>query len=305
MQKSILRVVKISVLLILAYFILMIPDFNRPEIKMAGNKPFAWNSDSLWHQLELNFITAKQINSKQSDSIIQLLFDAENKWLNEISETNINSTDARLNSLLNNYFILASFIAANPKQRNEMIDLYSNFRYQIKRQSQRWDLNETASRNTIYKILYGVRAATEEVLLQTDQLPFDAVMKGSTEESDLPFTNIFGIKVHSGDLLLSRGGAAVSALISRGNNYPGNFSHVALIYVDEKTNIPWLIEAHIELGVAVSSLEQYISDKKMRFMVLRPNAALPSIIKNPGCRIWLQNLLSIKQKQHIFLTILK
>jgi hypothetical protein len=70
----------------------------------------------------------------------------------------------------------------------------------------------------------------------------------------------------------------VSALISRGNDYPGNFSHIALIYVDEKTNQPYLIEAHIEKGVAIASVAQYEHDKKLRFMVMRPRADLPLML---------------------------
>ena len=96
--------------------------------------------------------------------------------------------------------------------------------------------------------------------MQTDSFLFDPVMLVKDESSATPSTTIFGIKLRSGDLLVSRGGAEVSALISRCNDYPGNFSHVALIYVDEK-NTPYLIEAHIEKGVAIASAEQYINDK--------------------------------------------
>jgi len=101
------------------------------------------------------------------------------------------------------------------------------------------------------------------------------------EESVTPSTRILGIKVHSGDLLVSRGGAEVSALISRGNDYPGNFSHVALIYVEEQTNEPYLIEAHIERGVAIATAEEYINDRKLRFMVLRVRKDLPEIKDDP------------------------
>jgi hypothetical protein len=101
------------------------------------------------------------------------------------------------------------------------------------------------------------------------------------EPSVTPATAIFGIKVQSGDLLVSRGGAEVSALISRGNDYPGNFSHVALLYVDEKNNQPYLIESHIEKGVAITDVAGYIKDKKLRFMVMRPRADLPAMITDP------------------------
>ena len=86
------------------------------------------------------------------------------------------------------------------------------------------------------------------------------------EPSATPFVDVMGIKVHSGDLLVSRGGAEVSAFISRGNDFPGNFSHVAIIHIDKETNKPYFVEAHIEKGVAIATLEHYLKDKKLRFM---------------------------------------
>jgi hypothetical protein len=124
-----------------------------------------------------------------------------------------------------------------------------------------------------------MRAAVEETLLQGDG-KFEAAMLCSNESSATPSAKILGIEVHSGDLLVSRGGAEVSALISRGNDYPGNFSHVALVYVDSTGNA-YLIEAHIEKGVAIANVQQYEADKKLRFMVLRPGADLPAIKSDP------------------------
>ena len=66
--------------------------------------------------------------------------------------------------------------------------------------------------------------------------------------SATPSAEILGVIVHSGDILISRGGAPTSALIARGNDYPGNFSHVALVHIDEKTNSISIIESHIERG---------------------------------------------------------
>ena len=89
------------------------------------------------------------------------------------------------------------------------------------------------------------------------------------------------MRFHSGDILVSRGGAPTSALIARGNDYPGNFSHIAFVYVDPDTYTPFIIEAHIEQGVVVSTVEQYLEDKKLRIMLLRPRADLPQLIKDP------------------------
>src|SRR5207248_8921424 len=90
-----------------------------------------------------------------------------------------------------------------------------------------------------------------------------------------------GMDLHSGDILVSRGGAPTSALIARGNDYPGSFSHVALLHVDEKSGRASVIEAHIERGVAVSSLEQYLADKKLRIVVLRLCPELLELVADP------------------------
>jgi hypothetical protein len=71
-------------------------------------------------------------------------------------------------------------------------------------------------------------------------------------------------------------------LIARGNDFPGNFSHVALVHVEEKSRGLSVIEAHIERGVVVSSLADYLADKKLRVMVLRPRADLPLLLSDPA-----------------------
>jgi hypothetical protein len=53
------------------------------------------------------------------------------------------------------------------------------------------------------------------------------------------------------------------------------------VYVDPKTRKASIIEAHIEVGVTVSTLENYMKDKKLRVMVLRLSSDLPELIKDP------------------------
>jgi hypothetical protein len=130
-------------------------------------------------------------------------------------------------------------------------------------------------------MLYGSRAAIEEVILQAGSEHIQPLIIGVEEPSHTPVTKFLGVNIHSGDILVSRGGAPTSALISRGSDYPGNFSHIALVYVDKETNIPFIVESHIEIGVAISSLEDYIKDKKLRVMVLRPRSDLPQLIADP------------------------
>ena len=108
-----------------------------------------------------------------------------------------------------------------------------------------------------------------------------AMLAGTDEPSPTPATNILGVAIHSGDILVSRGGAPTSALIARGNDFPGNFSHVALAHVDETTRAISVIEAHIEKGVVVSSFADYLADKKLRVMVLRLRSEMPQLAADP------------------------
>ena len=261
------------------YLLLLIPDAKEKSIPLdTGKKPFAWNRDAQWLQMEELFKQARQMDSIKLDSVIHMCKTIAESELIALQNKSTPAQNTAWMNTENNFFKLAALVAVRQSQIPWITDYYNRLRNLVKQQSQHWDMNEAASRNMVYTLLYGLRAAVEEVLLQTDSLHFPAAMLVNNEKSATPAASIFGIEVHSGDLLVSRGGAEVSALISRGNDYPGNFSHIALIYVDEKTKEPFLIEAHIEKGVAVATVAQYEHDKKLRFMVMRPRADLPVLI---------------------------
>ena len=161
------------------------------------------------------------------------------------------------------------------------MSIFTQLRNEVKRQSHQWDMNDSIARGQIYRLLYGSRAVVEEVILQDDPSSWLAVRQVTEEPSSTPATTILGVTVHSGDILVSRGGAPTSALIARGNDYPGNFSHVALVHVDDVSGEASIVEAHIEVGVAIASLDQYLHDKKLRVLVLRPRADLLNLVADP------------------------
>jgi hypothetical protein len=271
----------VLVALVVTYGLLMIPGKNSIKIQSAGNsEPFIWDQNEKWESLESAFTEARENLELNTPGVTEALILDLNNLLEELEGSSFSPESEKLNILLNKYFDLAPIIAAQEKKNPEFLEIYNRARRIIKEESVNWDIDKRTTRDALYRTLYGMRATVEEVLLQYKD-PFDPVLYVKEEDSETPSTNILGIKVHSGDLLVSRGGAEVSALISRGNDYPGNFSHVALIYIEEGTNIPYLIEAHIERGVAIATLEEYIKDRKLRFMVLRPRSDLPEIQENP------------------------
>ncbi len=265
------------------YVVLLVPDCsNEIPVLPEGSKAFTWNRDAHWKKLEQQFEWAKQI----SDDSLHQEIESRKLSLEEIfsfvQQHDIAPGDTVFSKLTEGFFALAPFMAVAP---SEQLHWYSNFyhlvREEVKSQSVQWNFKNPAVRNAVYSLLYGMRAAYEEVLLQTGKPANHSPLQADTVPASTPFINILGIKVHSGDLLVSRGAAAVSAFISRANDYPGNFSHVAVLHIDEKTNVASVVEAHIEKGVAIASGEQYLQDKKMRFMVMRPNLHLPQLQKDP------------------------
>lgn len=273
------RLFQFAVFIVSVYTILLIPDQQNTVVSHANEIPFAWNRDSLWRSLENTFVEAGKMNPTMLDSMIQQLYGESEKQLQALQQEQVGPTDRAWSVLLQNFFLLSAHAAAQ-KNSSLVESIYSRLRNEVKQKSRMWSMDSREARNTVYELLYGMRAAAEETALQSDSLS-SKILMGIAEPSVTPSTKIFDIRVHSGDLLVSRGGAEVSALISRGNDYPGNFSHVALIYIDEKTLEPLLIEAHIEKGVTISSVQQYIQDKKLRFMVLRPRSDLPELVSDP------------------------
>ena len=270
-----------SVIIIFLFLVLLIPESGLEKIEVAQRSQFIWDRDSLWHSLEKDFTIIQELGCYNSSEQIGEMLNELSSILDFIEKQKLDPDNSKFNSLLKSIFQTAPLIAACPDSSERYIDLIFRMRQIVKDQSKPWNPDERTARNTLYKLIYGGRAAAEEIILQSEENNTPSLTLGLNEPSATPFTTFLGVKIHSGDILVSRGGAPTSALISRGSDYPGNFSHVALVHVDTETNIPSIIEAHIEIGVAIASLEDYIKDKKLRVMVLRPRNDLPELVADP------------------------
>jgi hypothetical protein len=258
------------------YLLLLIPLEDDIQTPYVNNIPFSWNQDSVWESLEFKFISANTEGCEKIKHTVDSLIKDSELLLKEISADTLDPSDEKFIILENNIFNIAPLVPVCTQFFPDYINFYSNLRKVVKEQSVNWDMNSTEAKNTLYRLLYGNRIAIEEIMLQLSDKQVAPLIKGIDEPSSTPSAEILGVTVHSGDILVSRGGAPTSALIARGNDYPGNFSHIALIYIDEKTKFISIIESHIERGVTVSSLEEYLNDKKLRVMVLRLRSDLIS-----------------------------
>jgi hypothetical protein len=280
------RRVLYGVLLVgILYLLLLIPSAS-PVIPPAEPSPsarqFLWNQDARWDSLEAIYASARKAGC---DAIRPLLDSSRaglEAMLTKIEKDSVTPASPELPQLENKFFSLGPLVGACPKSVPSYLALAERLRSALKHQSEHWNLDDRAARETLYRLLYGARSAAEEIILQAppeDRPP--ALLVGTDEPSATPAAALLGVKIHSGDILVSRGGAPTSALIARGNDFQGNFSHIALVHVDSSSGKMSIIESHIERGVVISTPEEYLHDTKLRVMVLRLRSDLPALVRDP------------------------
>jgi Permuted papain-like amidase enzyme, YaeF/YiiX, C92 family len=265
---------KLGALLGVLFVALLIPwgPESRPPPPELGRSPFAWNRDTEWTALEAKFVALRAGGCTEATDRLATEQPAAEAALTEL-ETEWLAPDApQLDTTEHALLEVATTLAACPADSEPALKWLARFRDAVKRQSTKWDLTADAPRARVYRLLYASRAALEEALLQQTSRDVDPVARGRAVPSAGPSLTIKGVEVHSGDLLVS--------LIARGSDFPGNFSHVALLHIDEGGTAS-IIEAEIELGVRVTPLEQYLQERKLRVMVLRLRDDLPELIKDP------------------------
>lgn len=267
--------------------LLLIPDPSPLPPTPARGEAFAWNQDPVWEALEARSLAVRAMPNAEADAQVDsalVTLRASLDDLRALAEAPPRALgpaeQARLSRVEHAFFDAAATLAARPARAPELVELQSDLRQSMKQLSRTLPPSEATARRALYRALYGSRAALEEVMLQMPPADMPVRSEGVAEPSGSPSATLRGVTVYSGDILVSRGGAPTSALIARGNDYPGNFSHVALLHVSPAGEIE-TIEAHIERGVVVAGIDTYLADRKLRVMLLRPRAALPALTANP------------------------
>ena len=206
----------ILLMLAILYLLLLIPSKALDEPQLANKQPFVWNQDSVWEALEQEFIAAKEIDCLENLSKIDTAIAAIHQFLNEIEKDTLAPDATEFSLLERQFFQLGPQIGACEERLTAYMELFSKMRKVVKNQSVHWDMRQAKARNTIYRLLYGGRAGIEELILQAKPENIPAMLMGHNEASQTPSIDLMGVQVHSGDMLVSRGGAPTSALISRG-----------------------------------------------------------------------------------------
>jgi len=263
------------------YVVHLIPERQPPVFPRNDHAAFQWSRDAYWQELEQQFQQMRAAGCGDVADAIDNSLTNLRRELALLAATNLLPDAVEFDALESSFFKLGPMLAACPERLAEYFELYGDLRRVVKQQSVSWPMDSVAARERLYRSLYGGRGAVEEVMLQAQREMVPQLWLGDSEPAATPAAEVHGVTLHSGDILVSRGGAAASALIARGNDFTGNFSHVALVHVDDGTREVSVIESHIESGVGVFPIERYLSDTKLRVMVLRLRGDLPPLAADP------------------------
>ncbi len=273
---------------------LWIPDPHVPVPTLPKGGAFLWDKDELFQRLEQRFVAQRATCPGDFEEQLAALQTQASELANVELET-----DPKLSAFEQRFFEVVASAGGCAAHVPQLMRVRQTARQAVKNASIRWP-ETRAARDVLYRILYGTRLAVEELLLQLPPQEALSLSHGQAEPSAAPWVEFKGVKIHSGDLLVSRGGAPTSAFIARGSDYPGSFSHVALVHIDAETKQVSVVESHIESGVGVSTADKYLDDKKLRILVLRLRADHPLVEAQPLlAHQAAERALSAAQQTHI------
>lgn len=270
----------LATLAVALFAILSLPDSRLPPLAQIDSHPFRWNRAQSFERLEEDFRASRATSLEQTQRIVDQLLGDGRLALGRI-EVHDGAVPlealARLESI---QFSLAAYAAAHRPLLPDALEFIREARLSVMHAARDWPTSRADVHAALYRVLAGGRAAIEEALIQAGVDALPALVQLEEIASATPWTEVRGVRVHSGDILLSRGGAPTSALIARGNDFPGSFSHAALVHV-APTGEATVIEALIERGTVLSSAEDYLEAKKLRILLLRPRPYLPALVRDP------------------------
>jgi len=262
----------------IAVFALVV--FAPRAVKAEEATPFQWQRDALFQSLEQEFLLARDRPFEQVSREMAELETEGRALLAAVAQSGtmvLFSVLARLETV---QFRMAARAAAHPRLLERLQRFIVAVRTTVTNAARFWPRGNDV-RNALYRLLYGGRVAVEEAWIQNRTEVLPELLYVEDAPSATPAVVIEGVRVHSGDILLSRAGAPTSALIARGSDYSGSFSHAALVYVDPENGKLIVIESLIEKGAVRNTFEAYLRDKKRRILLLRPRQEHPVLQPHP------------------------
>jgi hypothetical protein len=249
---------------------LFVPEYRPHQFPRPDSHPFRWDRAELFEQLEEDFRASRSSSLEATREVFDGLEQDALSSLEEIERSGSSVPVEALARLESIQFGLAAHAAAHAPLLYRAHGFVQQARITVMRSARAWPLDRADVHAAVYRVIYGGRSAIEEALAQTGSDVLAALVHLEDIPSSTPWTEV-----------LSRGGAPTSALIARGNDFPGVFSHAALVHVARETGEATVIEALIERGTVLSTPEEYLESKKLRILLLRPRPELGVLELDP------------------------
>ena len=259
--------------------LLLLPASARDVGPTGEITAFRWDADELFAALEMEFARADAREPSEAAAVAEALAEEGHGLLTRVSES-AEAPHEALARLASLQFELAVQGAAHPSLLPRVQGFFVRSRSTLMEAATGWSADR-GTHEALYRMLFGGRIALDEALVQagTDALP--PLLYLEDVQSATPSIVVEGVRIHSGDILLSRGGAPTSALIARGSDFPNTFSHAALAHVDADSGKGTVIESLIETGSVTSTVDEYLESKKHRISVLRLHPDHPALAGDP------------------------
>lgn len=151
--------------------LLLVPWPEPAPPPAGGGTPFAWRQDQRWHALEAAFRNARSTGCRSLAPRIGAAFAEGDRLLAAVAVRPLDPDAAAFGEIERTVFELGPMIAACPERIPEYVQLVARLRSVVKDQSRRWDMGSAATRDRLYRLLYGSRAALEEAMLQAPPAP--------------------------------------------------------------------------------------------------------------------------------------
>lgn len=173
--------------LVLVGVLLLIPEPS-PRVPLASApRPFAWKQDEVWAGLEREFVSGRATGCDAIVPRMEAFAGDINDLLAELAKRNLPPESPLFTELETNLFHLAALVAACPERLTDFTAMVTRTRAAVKQQSERWDVNASASRERLYRLLFGSRIAFEEAMLQAaTNAALPTVVLGTDEPSRTP-----------------------------------------------------------------------------------------------------------------------
>lgn len=250
-----------------------------PEVVLPVDAtPFRWDAEALFGLLEERFERGRDLPSEVIAANVAGFDEHGRTLLAQIAASDTVPTET-LAVIARYQFFMAAWGAAHPELLPQVESFVRDARVAVMRAASTWPADRP-THEALYRVVFGGRIALEEALVQAGPV-LSALTEIEEIPSATPWIEVEGVRVHSGDILLSRGGAPTSALIARGSDFANTFSHAALAHVDPETGVGTVVESLIETGTVLTTVEEYLGRKSHRILVLRLRPDHPALTGDP------------------------